>query len=55
VVLEVLHDKNGTHHTLIITVHDTTQGSEQTSQEDIRVLQHTHDTMGLLRVGTAND
>lgn len=54
VILEVLHDEDGTHNTLVITVHDTTQRGEETCHEDIGVLQHTRKTVRLVRIVASN-
>lgn len=53
--LEVLHDEDAAHDSLIVTVHHAAQRGEQAGHEDVWVLKHTDDAMFLGRVGTANN
>jgi hypothetical protein len=53
-VLEILHNKNGAHDSLVVTIHNTAQRGKAACQGDEWVFEKTKDTMGLLCVGTAN-
>ena len=55
VCFEVLHNKDGSHDSLIITVHHATEGGEQTSHEDVRVVEHAEKAMLFAGIGAAND
>lgn len=52
---EVLHNKDGTHDSLIITVHHATERGEETSHEDIWVVKHAKNAMLFIGVGAANE
>lgn len=54
-VLEVLHNQDGAHDSLVVTIHDTTQRGKAACQGDEWVFEKTNDTMGLPCVSTAND
>lgn len=55
VSLEILHDEDGAHNTLVITVHHTSERCETTCHEDVWVLQHANNAMLLVGIVATNN